>query len=292
MEKNLFSGIEELGFDYASKLNIFEDKTKLSLETTQEETKEKKDKFSSMLYDKEITCPVCGSIFKARAVKIAASKVKNKDSDFFTRYLSINPFFYDIYLCNKCGYASMKRDFKNIREAQIELVKEKISPKWTGKKYPELYDIDVAIERYKLALLNCVIINSRSSKKALNCLKLSWMYRLKSDAENELAFLREALKGFSDAFYSEKFPIQGMDRYTIMYLIGELHRRTGNSDDALLWLSEVITSQNVENKLKDLARDQRDIIKNKEIKSKSDLEALNDKVKTKKGFFSRFLELI
>lgn len=289
MEKNLFSGIEDLGFDHTSKLNIFEDKIKPSLETTQEETK---DKFSNMLYDREIICPVCGTIFKARTVKVAASKVKNKDSDLFTRYVSINPFFYDVYLCSRCGYASMKRDFENIRESQIELVKEKISPKWNGRKYPEIYDIDIAIERYKLALLNCVITNSRSSKKALNCLKLSWMYRLKEDAENELAFLKEALKGLSDAFYSEDFPIQGMDRYTVMYLIGEISRRTGNIDDALLWLGKVITTPNVTTKLKEMARDQRDIIKEAENKNKIgiELETGNNNDNPKKSFFSRFFK--
>ena len=290
MDKKLFSDIESLGLDFASELNIFEDKQQSSLQSIEEETKAEEPKISSMLYDKQIFCPICGNIFKARTVKIAACMVESKDSDFFTRYKSINPYFYDVYLCIKCGYASMKRDFEIIKVNQIELVKEKISIKWNGRKYPEIYNIDIAIERYKLALLNCVITNARSSKKAFNCLKLSWMYRLNEDTENEIAFLKEALKGFSDAYYCEDFPIRGMDKYTVMYLIGEINRRTGNSNDALLWFSHVVTTANVAAKLKEMARSQSDIIKDERHKSISDKGIKLENSNPKKGFFSRFFK--
>ncbi len=52
-----------------------------------------------------------------------------------------------------------------------------------------------------------------------------------------------------------------MDRYTTMYLIGELLRRTGNSEEALRWFSNVITCPGISSRLKNLARDQNDLIK-------------------------------
>lgn len=61
----------------------------------------------------------------------------------------------------------MKRDFNKIRSFQINSVKEKITPTWIPKVYPEVYNIDIAIERFKLSLLNYVVIESPYSKKDL-----------------------------------------------------------------------------------------------------------------------------
>lgn len=285
MKKNIFSGLEGLGFDDIHNIDLFSKKES----SPKEETKSNKaDDITSQLYDATVTCPVCGSTFGARSVKISAIRRKDKDTDFFIRYASINPYFYEVYLCNECGYAALKYDFDKIGQAQIELVKQKISSKWNGRKYPEVYDINIAIERYKLSLLNSVIIDSKSSKKAINCLRLAWMYRLLKDDSNEKIFLSQALEGFTDAYMNETFPIAGMDKFTIIYLIGELNRRIGNFNEALLWFSRVITTPNVNPKIKDLARDQRDLIK-EEIQS-LETPSVSSVEEKKSGFFSRFFK--
>ncbi|MBC2399452.1 DUF2225 domain-containing protein [Clostridium tetanomorphum] len=253
----------------------------------------------SPIYNREITCPVCSNQFKAKAIKSSHYRVGKKDTDFFIRYLSVNPYFYDVWLCNQCGYAALKSDFEKIRDFQIKLIEEKIKPRWHGRIYPESYDVNIAIERYKLALLNYTIMEAKSSKKAMTCLKLAWMYRLLEDINNELLFLKESLEGFNDAYYNESLPIYGMNKYTIMYLIGELNRRIGINDKALLWFGQVITLPGTPPKLKDLARDQKDLIKEEEklkeeenssatIDSSNSSEATKTSAKnTKRGFFSK-----
>ena len=139
-----------------------------------------------------------------------------------------------------------------------------ITPKWHGRLYPEIYDVNIAIERYKLSLLSYVIINAKSSKKAINCIKLAWMYRLletEGAKEMELKYLNQALEGLSDAYYVEEFPLYGMDKYSIMYLIGELNRRTCHAENSLIWFNSVITTPNVKESLKKLARDMKYLIK-------------------------------
>jgi len=218
----------------------------------------------SFLYNKTVICPVCGNTFTSPTVKASAYRILEKDSDFFIRYSLINPYFYDVWICNSCGYAAIKTDFDSLRYLEIELVKKSISPKWHARTYPDIYNVNIAIERYKLSLLNYTVINAKSSKKAINCLKLAWMYRLidtPQAIEMELKFLNQALAGLSDAYYSEAFPIGGMDKYSVMYLIGELTRRTGHSEDSLIWFSNVITTPNVRLSLKELARDMKDLIK-------------------------------
>lgn len=256
-------------------------------------------KEKSLLYDREVTCPICGNIFKAKSIKTSSYRILKKDSDLFIRYSIINPYFYDVWVCNECGYAAMKTDFNKIRNFQIDAVKERVTPSWTPREYPEIYNIDLAIERFKLSLLNYVVIESAWSKKALNCLKLAWMYRLKENEGKEKLFLNQALESLKEAYSSEDFPIYGMSKYTTMYLIGELLRRTGDCQDALIWFSGVITSPGVPNRLKNLARDQRDLIKeeqNNNIINKTDssdeVKKIDEPAKIKRGFLSKFLNKI
>ncbi|QGU96088.1 DUF2225 domain-containing protein [Clostridium bovifaecis] len=282
---NILSGLDELGF---SDINHVELYTKNS----ENENKDKElaeqniQKEMSYLYDKKIICPVCGANFTVKAIKTSSYKMKSKDSDFFIKYELINPYFYDVWICNDCGYSAMKADFEKIKSFQKELVKTNITSKWKGRSYSVPYDINTAIERYKLSLLNYFYIEAKSSKKAMNCLKLAWLFRMLEDTKSEQDYLIQALKGFDEAYFNEDFPIYGMNKFTVMYLIGELHRRLGNTEDALLWFGNVITSSNSPKKIKDMAREQKDLIKKPNILEEEDSSQSNSS--KKKGFFSSF----
>lgn len=291
MDKTIFSGLEGLGFENVEDIDLYGKKEEEN-EKVQEKTKE--EKIEDCLYEKQYTCPVCQNTFKAKAVKTSAYRLEKRDSDLFNRYGLVNPYFYDVILCNSCGYAAMQSDFTKIRSYQIPMVLEKVTSKWRGKTYPDVYNVDVAIERYKLSLLNCVLMEGKSSKKAFNCLKLAWMYRLKKDVQNEQTFLNQAIAGFNDAYVSEEFPIFGMDKSTIEYLIGELNRRVNNNEEAMKWFSRVISFPAAHQKIKDMARDQRDLIKNAAEPSKQEQEAESEiddlNVEKKHGFFSKLFK--
>lgn len=297
MDNNIFSGLEEFGFNNTEKLNDIYKKNYADDKAAENSPRKNEASEEHYLYNKTVTCPVCGTIIQAKSVKNSAAKIIKRDSDMFNYYSSINPYFYDVWVCNKCGYAAMKTDFLAIREFQKDIVKKAIAPKWHSKNYPNTYDANVALERYKLSLLNYTIIQAPSSKKAMTCLKIAWMYRLINDTEHEQLFLNTALEGFVDAYTNEKCPIYGMDKFTLMYLIGELYRRTGKSDQALLWFSNVITTPGVNQKIKDRARDQKDIIRDEQrnaeeaiaAQAEAAAEAENSENSSKKGgFFSKF----
>lgn len=288
MDKTIFSGLEDLGFENVEDVDIYRKKEE---EIIKAQEKSEEQKIEEYLYDKQYTCPVCENTFKARSVKTSAYRLEKRDSDLFNRYSLVNPYFYDVILCNSCGYAAMQSDFTKIRNSQIPMVTEKITSKWRGRTYPEVYDINIAIERYKLSLLNYVIIEAKASKKAFNCLKLAWMYRLLNDDKNEQLFLKQAVDGFNDAYMNEDFPIYGMDKSTVEYLLGELNRRMDNNDEALRWFSKVITSPGPQ-RVKDLARDQRELMRRTEEGSKNEIasEIDNLTVEKKHGFLGKFFK--
>ncbi|KOA20785.1 hypothetical protein CLHOM_09280 [Clostridium homopropionicum DSM 5847] len=283
--KDIFSGLDDLGFENVDGLNLYGEKDKKENEP-ENDFNENSLKDLSHLYDKKLTCPVCGASFTVKAIKTSSYRMKGKDSDFFIRYELVNPYFYDVWLCNSCGYAAMKADFEKIKSFQKDLVKQNITSRWRGRTYTEPYDLAISIERYKLSLLNYVYMDAPASKKAMNCLKLAWMNRLEGDSKMELEYLNQSLKGFNDAYFNEDFPIYGMDRFTTMYLIGELNRRIGNGEEAMLWFSKVITTPSVNKRLKELARDQKDLIKCvKSDENKDSSESYTTSSK-KKGFLS------
>lgn len=257
----IFSGLEKLGFTNAKDLKLFKDKEK---ENPKAPTKESLT--ASVLFDKEIKCPVCDCKFKAKAVKVNGPRTMGKDSDFFIRYSVVNPYFYDVWVCPSCGYAAMKLDFPKIKSYHIPLIMQNVTTKWRGKDYPEVYDENIAIERYKLALLNSVVMEGKDSTKSMICLKIAWMYRLIEDKANEDVFLLRAFEGFNRAYQVEDFPIYGLQRFTLLYLLGEICRRLEKDDEALQWFSKVITNPTASQKIKDMARDMRDLIKEKDTK--------------------------
>lgn len=254
----LFSGLEEFGFKDLNEVDIFK-----TDDAADKKSDKSKKEFNPLecIFDRNMTCPVCGNNIKVKSVKTGKVRMISQDTDFMPRYNNLNPLFYDIAVCPRCGYSAMIKNFGKLKEEQIKLIKSIITPKFIPKTYPDLYDVDIAIERYKLALLNSVVKKGKSSEKAYLCLKLSWLYRLKNDKAEEKRFSEQSLIGFKEAYEGETFPIYGMDKFALIYLIGEQSRRTGKNDEALRWFSMVLVSMNVNPKIKELARDQKDLIK-------------------------------
>jgi uncharacterized protein (DUF2225 family) len=214
-------------------------------------------------YDKHITCPVCNSNVSVKAVKSKYIRVDSRDSDFMIRYKEEpNPMFYDIWLCDNCGYAAMSSKFENVSDTQIKRIKEEISGKWcNGRNYSFPYTVDTAIELHKLALVSSIVKEDKDSEKGYLCLKLAWLYRIKGDIDEENSFLKRALVLLLKAYENEKLPVIGLDGPNLMYLIGELYRRLDDNANALRWFGMVLANRDATAKIKDMAREQKDLIK-------------------------------
>ena len=78
--------------------------------------------------------------------------------------------------------------------------------------------------------------------------------------KEEDKFIINAFEGFSKAYSTEAFPISGMDINTLSYLLGDLARRIGKYDEASRWISEVIVSRSASKRLKDSARNIKELL--------------------------------
>ena len=195
----------------------------------------------SRLYNKKITCPVCTKQFDITKVKANGCKVQSVDSDLCVRYEGINPILYDVIICEHCGYAAQTDKFESITARDAKLILENVTPRWKKRSFAGERTIDTGIEAFKLALYTLHIRSAKNSELAKVCIRLAWLYRLLENPK-EKEFLEFALRNYTQAFENERFPADKLDEFTCMYMIGELHRRTGNVEEAVKWFSRIISS--------------------------------------------------
>ncbi len=277
----IFSGLESLGLGKLKDKGLYEEKNAKE-NATNGATKKAEVTEKDILLDKTYVCPVCDKSFVAKTVRTGKSKLVGSDTDLRPKYHPADSTKYEAILCPHCGYAALNRFFEHLLPTQAKMIREEICKNFKGlkTKYGEIYTYDDAIMRYKLALANTVVKRAKTSERAYTCLKLAWVLRgkqetLPKDTENyeaimkslkaeEDELIKNAYEGLEAAFSKENFPICGMDEATASYLVADLARRAGNYEKANRWISQVITSRTTPDRVKEKARQIKDLIKQDE----------------------------
>ena len=283
----LLSGLEQFGLSNLENMDLYEapkkegeggggGEAKPAVHTVQEQ---------DFLFDKSFTCPLCDREFKARTVKIGKAKLAGSDLDLRPRYEQIDMLKYDVIMCPSCGYASLSRFFKYLTSPQAKNIQKAISANFKPQKEnAEIYTYEEALERYKMALANAIVKQTKASEKAYICLKTAWLLRGQAEhlnpeeegyeekkkkcQEEEDEFLRNALEGFLAARQTENFPMCGMDEPTVDFLIGVTAMRFEQYDVATRLISGLVASKTANPRMRDKARDVKEMMM-KKIKEKN-----------------------
>ncbi|HKM04248.1 MAG TPA: DUF2225 domain-containing protein [Lachnospiraceae bacterium] len=274
----LLSGLEQFGLGGLEGMNLYETAGANKAEAQAEAPAVPQEQ--DYLFEKTFTCPICDKEFKAKTVKIGKAKLIGTDADLRPKYENIDMLKYDIISCPHCGYASLSRYFKFLTAPQAKKIQENISKVFKAQKDDkEIYTYGEALERYKLTLANAIVKQAKASEKAYICLKTAWLLRgeaehldskeadysikkAKCDAEED-NFLRNALEGFLAARQTEGYPMCGMDECTVDYLIAVTAMRFDQYDVATKLVSSILTSQGTNPRMKDKARDLKDLLMKK-----------------------------
>ena len=278
----IFSGLEKLGLGNIGGGNLFEDPKKKEAAVKQDAPQKKLSLVNEedYLFDKKYKCPVCEDDFEAKTVRTGKVRMKNVDIDLRPDYDELDQNKYDVIACPHCGYAALGRYFPTLNKYQIDDIRVKISMNYKKLEDPgTTYSYDYAKSLYQLALANAVVKKAKNSEKAYICLKTAWVLRgetqrldpaedgydekkAANDAQ-EKELLANALSGFVMARQSEEFPIAGMDASTLDYLIAALAVETDDLDTASKMVSELLTSRVANSRIKDKARNLKDMIAEK-----------------------------
>lgn len=272
---NLFSGLEKLGLGKLEKMDVFEEEAEKK--DANNKPAEPKISEEDLLFDKSYHCPVCDSDFHSKMVRTGKVKLLSQDSDLRPKYQLVDSLKYDALVCPKCGYAALSRFFKFMMPAQAKMIRDNISKNFSGlKPTGNTYTYDDALLRHQLALANTVVKKAKASEKAYTCLKIAWLCRGKAESlpkdtpdydkqiqelqKEETELLANAYAGFNEAFSKEDFPMCGMDEMTLTYLVAELARRIGKYEESSRWVSRVLTSREANERIKDKARDIKELL--------------------------------
>lgn len=271
----LLSGLASLGLGNLESAKVFEEPEKEVVQQGQVETPQVEEK--DLVYEKTFECPVCDSKITSKVMKSGKVKLEGTDMDLRPRYEGIDPMKYDVVLCPKCGFTALTRYFKAMTSVQVKLIKENISK--NVKLHPfdgEIYTYEEAMERYKLALACAIVRQAKASEKSYVCLKSAWVLRgwqeslddkaadyeaKKKELEAaEMEYLKNALDGFMGAMASESFPMCGMDEVTMDYLIAVLAMKFKQYDVSSKLIGSILVSANANARMKDKARELKEMI--------------------------------
>lgn len=266
---SLFKGLDAFGMDEAENIHLFEEENVMEKKVVKPKRREE-----DLIYGRSMMCPVCGTYFETFSVKQGVAKSSGVAINLRPIYSVIDPLRYDVVHCEVCGYAALNRNFKKVSDRQVRAIREKISMKFVGKKFPKVISYEVALERYKLALYSDVVMGRTSVNLAFLCLKASWILESLIEAcadkekretykEEYQSFVQTAYAGFVKSYGYVTFPVFGMNQSTYHYLLGVLAYESGDMKGTGHWLGKVMLDSSVSSRLKARAR---------ELKEKIDLE--------------------
>ncbi len=211
------------------------------------------------LYDKKYTCAMCENSFTTKKVRSRFVKVLNFDTDFAPLYADDyeNPNFYYTNVCPDCGY-SFTDDFSSyFPPGAKQAIQEKICNQWVPHDYGAERTSQDALNTFKLAAYSSMLKKEKHIVTAGLYIRLAWLYRSTENLDQELRFLKLALKEYTESYSTGDYKGTQVSELRLMYLIGELSRRLGNSQDAVRFFSKVIEKQrqSVEPQIIQLAKD-------------------------------------
>ena len=208
------------------------------------------------LYSVEKECPICEKKIEVTCVRSRLILIK-QDADLCAYYKGVNPYYYTVWVCPHCGYAARDTDFGEITSAMVEKIKSFLITRDVKVNLSGIRTREQAVVSYQLAIFYSGMIAAPASKLAGLYLRLGWLYREGEQSNDEHKMLVKACEHYEQALATERMPLGNMSELTVMYLIGELLRRSGQHDKALQYLSKVVSSPlvKVEKRIGDLARE-------------------------------------
>ncbi|HWR40864.1 MAG TPA: DUF2225 domain-containing protein [Patescibacteria group bacterium] len=211
---------------------------------------------SGALYTVEKPCGVCEKNVTVTKVR-SRLVMDSQDSDFCSHFKDFNPYYYTVWVCPHCGYAATETDFVQVTSTSRKKIAAFLEGRAVNVNFGGDRNSDQAIATYKLALFYAELGDFAASKLAGLYLKLGWLYREIGHQEEEKQALNKAREYYQKSMEKERAPFGGLSDTAACYLVGELSRRVGDIETALLWLGKVVGSPQakLEPRVLNLARD-------------------------------------
>ena len=191
----------------------------------------------------EKTCPICGET--TRVVKVRSRLIAlQTDSDFCTHYKDFNPYYYTIWVCEKCGYAADEKRFLSVMpEKNRKKIQDFLNGRKIGFNFVEERGLPEAVASFKLAIFYEELINASLGHRAGLYLEMAWIFRTSGDTEKEEPMLRKAAELYDQSLTTERYPLGQLSDTMVIYLMGAIYFRLGEAETATQYLSRIISDK-------------------------------------------------
>ena len=193
----------------------------------------------------EKKCPICGET--TRVVKVKSKLLAERtDEDFCVHYKDFNPYFYKIWFCEHCGFATDEKTFLgSIPLTHKRKIQEFLNSRKLGLKFVEERQVPDAVASFKLAIFYAELTGQSLAKRAGLYLELGWIYRASEEKERESEMLERAISLYDRSLMTERYPINGLSDNTVIYLIGAIYYRLHDFEKSTQYLSRIIGDQRI-----------------------------------------------
>ncbi|GGO09604.1 DUF2225 domain-containing protein [Saccharibacillus kuerlensis] len=187
-------------------------------------------------------CVCCERKFETSRVRPSFKQTIRRDTDFCAYYKNENPDFYVVRVCPHCGFAFTENSASKLNQAQRKNFEEKVGAASKKKDYSGKRTLEMALETYKLALICAQVIQDKERIVASLLHHIAWLYRYAGNEEQESRFIGYARDSYIRVYETES---AGSSDARLMFLIGELCRRTDSFNEAVRWFSRVINDKRI-----------------------------------------------
>lgn len=176
------------------------------------------------LSKKTVTCPNCGSPVGIHIVR-TTNTLGGRAADFRPVALGAQPLAHLVHTCASCGLTGEERAFSDEVDDRIrELIAERLTPLVRAEP-------PTPSRGYEFAAWLAEWRGEPAGTVAQYYLSAAWCC---ADPATETEHRRRAIAYFVQALADGD--LASRDRVVFTYLVGELHRRVGDADEAAEWL--------------------------------------------------------
>lgn len=191
-------------------------------------------------YTKHYTCTFCGTRFPSLVVKSKSIQLIKTDTDFCPYYRTVNPLFYEVAVCPKCGYAFNQEMPKKLNDRQRANLAQRLPEIRRPSRFDAGRNLSLAVESFRAAIACLEAMGGKRLLLGKLYLKVAWLYRTSGNEAEERGYIEKALWYLDEAYRTEHSTDPSLE-LNLLYLLGDLSFRLGLDDVAARWLSKVLT---------------------------------------------------
>lgn len=188
----------------------------------------------TMIMFRTYNCPLCKETFKSHAIRDTKLKVVRQGAFFMNEFQDIDPLWYELVICPKCGYIEKVADFSKkirynedrIRGAMTEAQNEY---EIAYSEFRTAYEVADAFKRYEKSLE----IKDADVKVKARASLLTYEFFRRLGAEEEASIYRDkAFDLYTGMFTGGILDVTDSQMQQLYLIIGKLHEHRGEMAEA------------------------------------------------------------